>query len=62
MTLYEQMIAAIDAYQKRTGVADWSLSKRLGQDPTFVFRLRRGRLKEPLDKADAVIKFCTRDD
>lgn len=62
MTIYEQMIAAIDKYQARTGMADWSLSKAMGQDPTFVHRLRRGRLKEPLDKADAVIAFCTRDD
>jgi hypothetical protein len=55
---YERMMAAIDAYQKRTGLSDVALSKAMGFPTTYIFYLRQGRQQGTLDRADAVIKFC----
>jgi hypothetical protein len=59
---YERMMAAIDSYQKRTGLSDVAMSQAMGFPTTYIFYLRQGRQKGTLDKFDTVMSFCNRDD
>lgn len=57
-TSFEQMMAAIDAYQARTGLSDMALSKKMGLHPMQIYYFRKGRTKDMMDRFDMIMRFC----